>query len=136
SDIHLECRYRRCSCFDGRSSVASVDCRPAQSRAVEKGPTLVPLATSPIPPHKNMKILPLEVVSEADTELKHAPPDPTLCGTCYTTIYVVKRRVDLCLTQQAHGGALRFSLLTADPEVVVMLQRSTFTQPRHAMPRI
>lgn len=45
--------YRRCSTMNRRSSVASVDCRPAQSRAAEKGPTLVPLATSSAAPHKH-----------------------------------------------------------------------------------
>lgn len=45
--------YRRCSSLNGRSSVASIDCRPAHSRAAEKGPTLVPLATSPAAPQKH-----------------------------------------------------------------------------------
>lgn len=45
--------YRRCSCLSARSTVASVDCGPAPSRAAEKGPTLVPLATSPALPHKH-----------------------------------------------------------------------------------
>lgn len=65
--------YRRCSCLNARSSVASVDCGPAQSRAAEKGPTLVLLATSPAPPHKNEDSTPVSNFISYDSIILSSP---------------------------------------------------------------
>ncbi|KAJ8737385.1 hypothetical protein PYW07_000656 [Mythimna separata] len=52
--------YRSCATLNGRSSVASVDCRPAQRRVAEKGPTQCLLRHPQH--HTNMKILPLLIL--------------------------------------------------------------------------